>query len=170
MVTWLCTRCLPPRRLRAWICRHCRVRNRTCESYFKKLIAVVTDPPVDESTIEYPEGGRQAWLVVLGAWCAMVPAMGNLNTLAILDAWVSKNQLHNLPPSTVGWIFSVHAFCLYFCGAQVGKIAVTNGSLAYTVAEHRFRFHLRQPQYPLAHNTRLHWQCGCHDVFQCFHW
>ncbi|KAI0449539.1 major facilitator superfamily domain-containing protein [Xylaria acuta] len=74
----------------------------------------------DEST--YPEGGPEAWLVVLGAWCAMIPSMGLLNTLAILQAWVSEDQLAYLPESTVGWIFSTYAFFLYFTGAQTGPI------------------------------------------------
>jgi hypothetical protein len=75
---------------------------------------------VDNKDSDYPEGGTQAWLVVLGAWCAMVPSMGLLNTLAILEAWVSTNELSTMSPSTIGWIFSCYGFFLYFCGAQVG--------------------------------------------------
>jgi hypothetical protein len=75
---------------------------------------------VDNKDSDYPEGGTQAWLVVLGAWCAMVPSMGLLNTLAILEAWVSTNELSTMSPSTIGWIFSCYGFSLYFCGAQVG--------------------------------------------------
>lgn len=73
---------------------------------------------------DYPEGGTQAWLVVLGAWCAMVPSMGLLNTLAILEAWVSSNELPTMAPSTIGWIFSCYGFFLYFCGVQVGELSV----------------------------------------------
>jgi hypothetical protein len=77
---------------------------------------------IDNEESDYPEGGTQAWLVVLGAWCAMVPSMGLLNTLAILEAWVSTNELSNMAPSTIGWIFSCYGFFLYFCGAQVGML------------------------------------------------
>ncbi|KAI2631235.1 major facilitator superfamily domain-containing protein [Xylaria nigripes] len=77
---------------------------------------------VDGESLSYPEGGSEAWLVVLGAWCAMIPSMGLLNTLAILQAWLSENQLQGLPESTVGWIFSTYAFFLYFTGAQTGPI------------------------------------------------
>lgn len=69
----------------------------------------------------YPEGGLRAWLVVLGAWCAMIPSMGLLNTLAVLQAWVSQHQLEGVSELKVGWIFSCYAFFLYFCGAQVGE-------------------------------------------------
>jgi hypothetical protein len=69
---------------------------------------------------EYPEGGLTAWLNVLGAWCAMFPSMGMLNTLAILQAWALEHDLRGLSESKVGWIFSCYAFFLYFGGAQVG--------------------------------------------------
>ncbi|GAW11259.1 hypothetical protein ANO14919_006010 [Xylariales sp. No.14919] len=72
----------------------------------------------DDESISYPEGGSKAWLVVLGAWCAMIPSIGLLNTLAILQAWVSENELPGLPESKVGWIFSTYALFLYFTGTQ----------------------------------------------------
>ena len=82
-----------------------------------------TGGSIDEEGLEYPEGGLEAWLVVVGAWCAMIPAMGLLNTLAVLQAWVSEHELSGLRESTVGWIFSSYAFFLYFCGAQVGQLS-----------------------------------------------
>lgn len=76
----------------------------------------------DEDTYSetYPEGGKDAWLVVFGAWCAMIPSMGVLNTLAVLQAWVSEHELQGYSESNIGWVFSTYAFFLYFCGAQVG--------------------------------------------------
>lgn len=68
------------------------------------------------------DGGVRAWVIVLGAWCAMVPSMGLLNTMAVLEAWLAEHQLEHVPKSTVGWVFSCYAFFLYFCGAQVGPI------------------------------------------------
>ncbi|KAI5458696.1 oxalate/formate antiporter [Mariannaea sp. PMI_226] len=75
-----------------------------------------------EDDSDTPEGGMQAWLVVLGAWCAMIPSMGLLNSLAVIEAWLSEHQLRGMPESTLGWIFSAYAFFLFFCGAQVGPI------------------------------------------------
>jgi hypothetical protein len=51
----------------------------------------------------------------------MIPAMGFLNTLAVLQVWVSEHQLHGMPESTIGWIFSTYGFFIYFCGAQIGE-------------------------------------------------
>ncbi|KAL6918720.1 hypothetical protein FSST1_002746 [Fusarium sambucinum] len=51
----------------------------------------------------------------------MLSSMGLLNTLAVLHAWVTENQLHGMAESTTAWIFSCYGFLLYFCGAQIGK-------------------------------------------------
>ena len=71
---------------------------------------------------DYPEGGLEAWLVVLGAWCAMVPTMGMINTFGVLQAWVAQHQLAGYSEPSVGWIFSIHAFVVYFAGAQAGSL------------------------------------------------
>ena len=76
---------------------------------------------INEDPDNYPEGGATAWLVVLGAWCAMIPSMGLLNTVGVLQAWVSEHQLHGYSESNIGWIFSAYAFFLYIGGAQVGE-------------------------------------------------
>lgn len=76
---------------------------------------------------EYPEGGLQAWSVVLGAWCAMVPSMGLLNSLGILHAWTSTHQLKHYSESSIGWIFGAYGFFLYLAGAQAGKQSLPPG-------------------------------------------
>ena len=74
------------------------------------------------NTDAYPDGGKEAWLIVLSSWCAIIPSMGLLNSLAVLQAWLTEHDLHGLPESTTGWIFSTYAFFLFFCGAQIGPI------------------------------------------------
>lgn len=88
-----------------------------------QILSNATDEANENEKFNYPEGGTQAWLVVLGAWCAMIPSMGLLNTLAILEAWVASEELPTMDTSTIGWIFSCYAFLLYFCGAQVGMLS-----------------------------------------------
>lgn len=80
----------------------------------------------ENDPLAYPEGGTQAWLVVFGAWCAMLSSMGLLNTLAVLHAWVTEYQLQGMSESATGWIFGLYGFFLYFCGAQVGKFRPDN--------------------------------------------
>ncbi|KAH8648701.1 major facilitator superfamily domain-containing protein [Xylariales sp. PMI_506] len=82
----------------------------------------VTLPNTVETQDNYPEGGLEAWLVVLGAWCAMIPPMGLLNCLAVLQLWFVDNELQGISESKTGWIFSCYAFFITACGAQVGPI------------------------------------------------
>ena len=70
----------------------------------------------------FPEGGWRAWSVVLGAWCAMIPSMGMLNTIGVLEAWIGENQLAALPKSQTAWVVSLYAFFLYIGGSCAGAI------------------------------------------------
>ncbi|GJD00553.1 riboflavin transporter MCH5 [Colletotrichum higginsianum] len=58
-------------------------------------------------------------MVVVGAWCAMIPPMGILNTISVLQGWLLQNELKGVPESKAGWIFSCYAFFITACGAQV---------------------------------------------------
>ncbi|OQD72889.1 hypothetical protein PENDEC_c018G05343 [Penicillium decumbens] len=96
----------------------------------KQEVAVVSSPrslPASEEGTGYPEGGWTAWSVVLGAWCAMIPSMGLLNSLGTLHAWISTHQLKNQSESSLGWIFGAYGFFLYLAGAQAGPIFDTYG-------------------------------------------
>jgi hypothetical protein len=72
----------------------------------------------------YPEGGLQAWLVVLGTFCTLLPSMGIINTMGILQARVSQHELVGYSEANVGWIFSIHTFIVFFFGAQVGMLCI----------------------------------------------
>lgn len=78
-----------------------------------------TSAPIAEA---YPEGGFKAYTVILGAWLALFPASGLLNSSGVLQAYLSQNQLANYSESDVGWIFSTYAFLFFFGGLQVGPV------------------------------------------------
>ncbi|KAL8692119.1 MAG: hypothetical protein Q9218_002787 [Villophora microphyllina] len=75
--------------------------------------------PNDEETT-YPEGGFQAWLVVLGAFCGTAASIGLYNTSGMFEAYMSTQLLPNESTSKVGWIFGIYAFVTWFLGVQVG--------------------------------------------------
>lgn len=89
----------------------------------QEAIDITPAPDSRESSKDnkYPEGGLQAWSVVLGAWCAMIPSMGLLNSLGILHAWTRAHQLKDYSESSIGWIFGAYGFFLYLAGAQAGR-------------------------------------------------
>ena len=89
--------------------------------------------PVD-TDFTYPEGGRDAWLVVFGAWCGLTASLGIYNTAGVFQVVISKVILPEESPSTLGWIFSIYAFVVWICGAQVGPTFDAMGPRALTIA------------------------------------
>ncbi|KAL2213490.1 MFS monocarboxylate transporter-like protein [Sarocladium strictum] len=78
-----------------------------------------TSAPVAEA---YPEGGVKAYSVILGAWLALFPASGLLNSTGILQSYLSEHQLSDYSESEIGWVMSTYAFLFFFGGLQVGPI------------------------------------------------
>jgi hypothetical protein len=84
-------------------------------------------PPVTITSIDpeaalttYPEGGREAWLVVFGAFCGLTASLGIYNTSGVFSAVLSHSVLPEESPSTLGWLFSIYAFACWICGVQIG--------------------------------------------------
>ncbi|KAK0721210.1 major facilitator superfamily domain-containing protein [Apiosordaria backusii] len=84
--------------------------------------------PSAATTIDFPEGGVQGWLVVLGSFCAMLSLYGLINSAAVFESYFSTNQLKDHSPSEIGWIFSLYLFIVFFVGVQVGPIFDRYGS------------------------------------------
>lgn len=72
--------------------------------------------------ITYPEGGRRAYAVVLGAFCAMLCGFGFMNTIGTFQAYISTHQLSQYSESSIGWILSLYIFLAFFCSAQIGPV------------------------------------------------
>lgn len=76
----------------------------------------------DEEDADFPEGGLRAWLVVFGSFCSMVSVYGIINVAAVFESYFTTNQLRGYSSSSIGWIFSVYLFIVFFFGIQVGPI------------------------------------------------
>ncbi|KAJ5625916.1 hypothetical protein N7510_002225 [Penicillium lagena] len=72
-----------------------------------------------DSDLVFPDGGWRAWSVVLGSWCAMVPSFGLMNTIGVFESWLADHQLRDYSKASIGWIFSLYMFFLYFGSVQV---------------------------------------------------
>jgi MFS family permease len=82
--------------------------------------------PQDE-IITYPEGGIAAWTVALGSWSSMMGGLGMINSVGVLEAYVSTTLLTDTSKNSTGWIFGIYVFVSYFCGIQVGPIFDARG-------------------------------------------
>ncbi|KAJ5131631.1 Major facilitator superfamily domain general substrate transporter [Penicillium atrosanguineum] len=83
------------------------------EKTSRKSRQATSSSPLDDE-ITYPEGGRDAWLVVIGAWCGLTSSLGIYNTSGVFEVVMSKVILPKASSSTIGWIFSVYAFVNWY--------------------------------------------------------
>jgi len=82
---------------------------------------------VEEEELWYPEGGLQAYLVVLGGWCGMIGGFSLMNCVGVIQAYLQENQLRDYSPSTVGWIFSIYLFFIFGTSLQIGPVFDVHG-------------------------------------------
>lgn len=70
----------------------------------------------------YPDGGRKAWMVVFGCFCAFLPALSMLNSLGTYQAWLANHQLSDDSTAKIGWIFSFYSFFSFSAGLFIGPL------------------------------------------------
>lgn len=87
-----------------------------------------TDPLVIDDQREFPDGGMQAWLVVLGSFFGLVPVFGLINSLGALESYISTNQLAKESSSLVSWIFSIYLCISFMSCILAGGYFDRNGS------------------------------------------
>src|SRR5689334_13097365 len=64
--------------------------------------------PVSET--EYPEGGREAWLVVVGGWFGLFCTFGLVTCVGVFLEYYQTGPLAHYSPSTISWITSLQVF------------------------------------------------------------
>jgi hypothetical protein len=74
--------------------------------------------PVSET--EYPEGGRKAWLVVVGGWFGLFCTFGLVTCVGVFLEYYQTDPLVDYSPSAISWITSLQVFF------QVGGSAVVS--------------------------------------------
>lgn len=81
-----------------------------------------------QDTLEYPEGGFQAYLVVFGAFMGLIPCFGLLNSLGAIETYITENQLANVDSSVSAWIFSIFLFVNFTSCIFSGTFFDRNGA------------------------------------------
>ncbi|KAF8351981.1 monocarboxylate permease [Amanita rubescens] len=77
--------------------------------------------PEKEPTPEFPEGGRQAWLTVVGAILLQFVGFGYINTFGVYQDFYVRKYLTSYSPSAIGWIGGAQLFLTFFPGVFVGN-------------------------------------------------
>ncbi|KAF2109154.1 major facilitator superfamily domain-containing protein [Lophiotrema nucula] len=69
---------------------------------------------------QFPDGGKDALLCLLGTFCALYCSFGWLNCVGVFQSYYQANQLRDYSPSTIAWISSCEIFVMFFPGPIVG--------------------------------------------------
>lgn len=86
-----------------------------------------------------PDGGRKAWLAVVGSFCTMSArpfqpqyrfsnlglrfvSFGWISSIGVFQAYYQTHQLSTYSPSTIAWIPSLETFMMFAGGPIMGKI------------------------------------------------
>ncbi|KAI5461545.1 major facilitator superfamily transporter [Mariannaea sp. PMI_226] len=74
--------------------------------------SLVIEPP--------PDGGFDAWMVVLATHLVMMDTWGIVNSFGVFQSYYM--ELLNRPPEDISWIGSLEVFLLFFIGAFTGRL------------------------------------------------
>ncbi|KAI0730854.1 monocarboxylate permease [Earliella scabrosa] len=97
------------------------------ESQATVINAVTTDGPTSthesEEQLEYvPDGGREAWTVVLGSSLALFASAGMINAFGTFQEYYESTLLPSSSSATISLIGSLQVFLLYGFGPLTGRI------------------------------------------------
>ena len=67
-------------------------------------------PPSGWDPASFPDGGREAWLVVTGSFLALFCTFGLLNCVGVFLQYYVEGPLSNYGESAVSWITSAQIF------------------------------------------------------------
>ncbi|CEO58969.1 hypothetical protein PMG11_03661 [Penicillium brasilianum] len=79
-------------------------------------------PKIWSSEDSPPDGGLQAWLMVLGAWCALFCTFGWINSVGQFQSYYETVLLSKYSASTIAWIPSLQIFFMFAMGPIVGRL------------------------------------------------
>ncbi|KAF7362320.1 MFS domain-containing protein [Mycena venus] len=85
-----------------------------------KIEEDTTAAPLDIWSVEYPDGGTRAWLVVFGAACANFSTFGYVNAWGVFQSYYTENLLRDESPSNIAWIGSVQFSLIFVPGLVSG--------------------------------------------------
>lgn len=94
------------------------------EADLEKAELAPQSPPVQGgiNPADFPDGGVEANLVVLGGWLCLFVSFGWINCIGVFQEYYQEHVLVNYSSSTISWIPSTETFMMFFGGAFAGMI------------------------------------------------
>lgn len=75
---------------------------------------VPTAQEIDVNADGFPEGGREAWVVLAGTWCVLFCTFGLGNSIGVFQTYYVNQALRQYSSSTISWITSFMQWVLNF--------------------------------------------------------
>ncbi|KAH9848688.1 MFS general substrate transporter, partial [Lenzites betulinus] len=85
-------------------------------------------PPVQDEIDYVPDGGREAWLVVMGSSLALFASAGMINAYGTFQDYYETTLLPASSSSSIAFIGSIQVFLLYLFGTFTGRIFDAHGT------------------------------------------
>ncbi|PWN31529.1 MFS general substrate transporter, partial [Meira miltonrushii] len=85
-----------------------------------------TTPPAPNplmSPSAFPEGGKDAWLCVLGGCLAFTAGVGFINSFSVFQAYYRSKTLPGHSDDDIAWIGSIQLWGAFFFGLPAGKMS-----------------------------------------------
>ncbi|KAF2007257.1 MFS general substrate transporter [Amniculicola lignicola CBS 123094] len=76
---------------------------------------------------QFPDGGKDALLCLLGTFCCLFCSFGWLNCIGVFQTYYQTHQLSEYSPDTVAWISSCEIFVMFIPGPIVGFVFDNHG-------------------------------------------
>ncbi|KAJ3970381.1 major facilitator superfamily domain-containing protein [Lentinula raphanica] len=73
-------------------------------------------------SVEFPDGGLRAWLVVLGTFFSAFASFGYVNAWGVFQAYYGETILREYSPSTIAWIGSIQYALILFSAVFSGYL------------------------------------------------
>lgn len=70
----------------------------------------------------FPDGGWEAWVVVLGSAIGLMTVFGVMQTISSIQVYIQNNMLKGVKISSTSWIFSIYMFCNLSMGIVAGPL------------------------------------------------
>ncbi|KAH8671541.1 major facilitator superfamily domain-containing protein [Xylariales sp. PMI_506] len=84
--------------------------------------ATLSPPPEEYTPSDPPDGGREAWLMVLGGWCGTFCTLGLLNCGGTFEEYYVGGPLAAYGASEVSWVISVQSWAMNFSSIVFGRV------------------------------------------------